>query len=81
MLPEEKPEPGRYEPQVHTNEAEVNENGPLSVGQLIRSDDREFVTKVYCGVLGREPDRMALAPELLELRSGLSDKIEILGNI
>jgi Domain of unknown function (DUF4214) len=39
------------------------------------------VTKVYRSALGREPDRMGRAHYLLELRSGLSDKIKILDDI
>jgi hypothetical protein len=81
MPSDDKPPPERLESQLHVSQADVNETGSLSVDRLTRYGDLEFVTKVYRGVLGREPDRMGLAHYLLELRSGLSDKIEILGDI
>jgi GT2 family glycosyltransferase len=57
------------------------EFAPINVRELMRYDDLEFVVHAYHHILAREPDRIGLAHYLLELRSGLSDKIEILGNI
>jgi GT2 family glycosyltransferase len=63
------------------SEEKAGSDNPVSVRELMRYDDLEFVVNAYHHILAREPDRMGLAHYLLELRSGLSDRIEVIGNL
>lgn len=53
----------------------------ISLGELLKYDDEEFLTNVYKVLLYREPDQFGLSNYLYLLRNNKIDKLGVLGGI